>query len=44
VRTQLAETGITVAPMSGRELRAFVSPQVALYRDIVKAVNIKTME
>lgn len=43
VRTKLAESGVTVAPMSGRELRAFVSPQAALYRDIVKAANI-TME
>ena len=43
VRTKLAESGITAAPMSGQELRAFVSPQAALYRDIVKAAKI-TME
>jgi len=43
VRSKLLESGITVAPMSGQELRAFVSPQAALYRDIVKAAKI-TME
>jgi tripartite-type tricarboxylate transporter receptor subunit TctC len=43
VRTKLAEAGITVAAMPGRELRAFVAPQAALYRDIVKTAKI-TME
>lgn len=43
VRTKLAEAGITVAPMAGREFRAFVGPQAALYRDIVKTAKI-TME
>ena len=43
VRTKLTEAGITVAPMTGRELRAFVGPQAALYRDIVKTAKI-TME
>lgn len=43
VRSKLAEAGITVAPMAGRELRAFVAPQAALYRDIVKTAKI-TME
>jgi len=43
VRAKLLESGIAVAPMSGQELRAFVSPQAALYRDIVKAAKI-TME
>lgn len=43
VRTKLAESGITVAPMSGRELRAFVKPQAVLYRDIVSTAKI-TME
>ncbi|WP_232834344.1 Bug family tripartite tricarboxylate transporter substrate binding protein [Rhodoferax ferrireducens] len=43
VRTKLAEAGITVAPLNGRELRAFVGPQATLYRDIVKANKI-TME
>jgi len=43
VRSKLAEAGITVAPMPGRELRAFVAPQAALYRDIVKTAKI-TME
>ena len=43
VRSKLVEAGITVAPMPGRELRAFVAPQAALYRDIVKTAKI-TME
>jgi tripartite-type tricarboxylate transporter receptor subunit TctC len=43
LKTKLAESGITVAPQTGRELRAFVAPQAALYRDIVKAARI-TME
>jgi tripartite-type tricarboxylate transporter receptor subunit TctC len=40
VRTKLAESGVTAAPMSGQELRAFVSPQAKLYSDIVKAARI----
>lgn len=43
VRTKLAEAGVTVAPMNGKDLRAFVAPQAALYRDIVKTAKI-TME
>ncbi|SDN31682.1 tripartite tricarboxylate transporter substrate binding protein [Polaromonas sp. JS666] len=43
VRAKLADAGITVAPMTGREMRAFVGPQAALYRDIVKTAKI-TME
>lgn len=43
VRTKLAEAGITVAPLSGQDLRAFVRPQATLYRDIVSSANI-TME
>ncbi len=43
VRAKLAEAGITVAPMGGAELRAFITPQAALYRDIVKSAKI-TME
>jgi len=43
VRAKLADAGITVAPMNGRDLRAFVRPQAALYRDIVKTAKI-TME
>ena len=43
VRTKLLDSGITVAPMTGAELRAFVTPQAALYRDIVNASKI-TME
>ncbi|MES2944813.1 MAG: tripartite tricarboxylate transporter substrate binding protein [Pseudomonadota bacterium] len=40
LRTKLAEAGITVAPMNGRDLRAFAKPQAELYRDIVKAAKI----
>jgi tripartite-type tricarboxylate transporter receptor subunit TctC len=43
VKAKLAESGITVAPLNGRDLRAFVAPQAALYRDVVKAARI-TME
>lgn len=43
VRAKLTEAGITVAPMNGQDLTAFVKPQAALYRDIVKTANI-TME
>jgi tripartite-type tricarboxylate transporter receptor subunit TctC len=43
VRTKLADSGITAAPMAGQDLRAFVAPQAALYRDIVTAARI-TME
>lgn len=43
VKAKLQESGITPAPLSGQELRAFVAPQAALYRDIVKAARI-TME
>lgn len=40
VRAKLAESGITAAPMSGREMRAFIKPQAALYRDIVTTGKI----
>lgn len=40
LRTKLAESGVTVAPQGGNDLRAFVKPQAALYRDIVQAAQI----
>jgi tripartite-type tricarboxylate transporter receptor subunit TctC len=40
VRAKLQESGITVAPLNGRELKAFVAPQAALYRDIVQSAKI----
>ncbi|MFS2032874.1 Bug family tripartite tricarboxylate transporter substrate binding protein [Polaromonas sp. CT11-55] len=43
VRAKLADAGISVAPMTGREMRAFIGPQATLYRDIVKTAKI-TME
>ena len=43
VRSKLQESGIAVAPMNGQELRAFIKPQAALYRDIVQSAKI-TME
>ena len=43
VKGKLAESGISAAPLNAAELRAFVAPQAALYRDIVKAAQI-TME
>jgi tripartite-type tricarboxylate transporter receptor subunit TctC len=39
-RAKLAEAGITVAPMKGQELKAFIKPQADLYRDIVRAAKI----
>ncbi len=43
VRAKLQESGVTAAPLSGPELRAFVKPQAALYREIVTGAKI-TME
>lgn len=43
VKAKLNESGITVAPMGGDQLRAFVKLQAALYRDIVQTAGI-TME
>lgn len=43
VAAKLAEGGITAAPMAGSDMLAFVKPQAALYRDIVKSAKI-TME
>lgn len=40
VRAKLQEAGVTVAPMTGQQLKAFVRPQAALYRDIVKSARI----
>lgn len=42
LRTKLAESGVTVAPMNGADLRAFVKPQATLYRDIVQSAKITT--
>lgn len=40
VRTKLQESGVTAAPLNGADLRAFVKPQAALYRDIVQSAKI----
>lgn len=40
LRAKLADSGIAAAPMSGDELRAFIKPQAALYREIVSSANI----
>jgi len=42
LRAKLQESGIGVAPLNGQELRAFVKPQAALYRDIVTSSKITT--
>jgi len=39
-RVKLAEAGVTVAPMKGQEMKAFIKPQADLYRDIVRAAKI----
>lgn len=43
LKAKLADSGIAVAPLPGAELRAFIAPQAALYRDIASAAKI-TME
>ncbi|HEX5685064.1 MAG TPA: tripartite tricarboxylate transporter substrate binding protein [Ideonella sp.] len=43
VRAKLIESGVTVAPMNGQDLRTFIKPQAALYRNIVQTGKI-TME
>ena len=40
VRAKLMESGVTVAPLTGQDLRNFIKPQAALYRDIVKTAKI----
>ncbi|MBI5721109.1 MAG: tripartite tricarboxylate transporter substrate binding protein [Burkholderiales bacterium] len=40
LRAKLADSGISAAPLNGRELGAFVAPQAALYREVVKAARI----
>ncbi len=43
VQAKLQEGGITVSPMTGQQLRAFVTLQAAIYRDIATTAKI-TME
>lgn len=43
VRAKLSEAGITPAPLGGEQLRSFVAPQAALYREIAATARI-TME
>lgn len=40
LKAKLAESGITVSPLNGADLRAFVKPQAALYRDIATTAKI----
>jgi tripartite-type tricarboxylate transporter receptor subunit TctC len=40
VQAKLQDSGISAAPLNGQELRAFVKPQAALYRDIVSGARI----
>lgn len=40
VKSKLLESGFAVAPMSGNDLRTFIRPQAALYRDIVQSAKI----
>ncbi len=42
LRARLAESGVIVSPLNGADLRSFVRPQAALYRDIVQASKITT--
>lgn len=43
VRAKLADAGITPAPLGGEQLRSFIIPQAALYREIATTARI-TME
>lgn len=43
VRAKLADAGITPAPLGGEQLRSFIVPQAALYREIATTARI-TME
>ena len=40
LRKKLADSGITVAPLSGKDLTAFIKPQAEVYRDIVESARI----
>lgn len=40
VKGKLGDSGITTAPLNGADLRAFVKPQAALYRDIIISARI----
>ena len=40
LKARLKESGITVSPLKGRELRDFVAAQAAVYRDIVTSSKI----
>jgi tripartite-type tricarboxylate transporter receptor subunit TctC len=40
LKARLKESGITVSPMKGRELRDFVAAQATVYRDIVTSSKI----
>jgi tripartite-type tricarboxylate transporter receptor subunit TctC len=42
LRARLAESGVTVSPLNGAELRNFVRPQATLYRNIVQTARITT--
>ena len=40
MKAKLGDSGITTAPLNGADLRAFVKPQAALYRDIITSARI----
>lgn len=40
LRKKLADSGITVAPLSAKDLSAFIKPQAEVYRDIVESARI----
>jgi len=39
-RAKLAESGVTAAPLNGRDFRNFIKPQADLYREIVRSAKI----
>lgn len=40
VKSKLAESGVTVSPLTGQQLTDFIRPQAKLYHDIVEAAKI----
>ena len=40
VKAKLLASGVTIAPLNGQELRLFIKPQAALYRDIASSASI----
>lgn len=42
LKAKLLESGVIAAPMGGKDLRSFIRPQAALYREVVRSAKITT--